>query len=320
MPNSRYSRDDLHALIPTYDVRRMRASRQEYANRKASKEPTFFRDAEHLAEYVKLNEPCVHNVTDAAQLAVMEQLRREAGASRPFGREVPTDVFVFWPGEPQSRAITKIGGLPYWPACRPWPHTTEGDTLGFIAQVSFSESSDIVGPLPGDLLLIFGRIEMFIEDIRLDDPEFYWRSWNEPDQFHFEWVRFSDTPLVTACEHPLNSRALYPYWAQCWRTVDYPDANGAFSSYNCEDELRIIHGTKIGGVPPWIQGDPALPGRFLFCLYSFSSFHDYFDHAPPLWRLNRKYGDPADLTFDDLGAMFVKIDNDGICHATVQSH
>lgn len=315
-----YSRDELQQLMSTYDIHRMRTATQEYAHRKAAEDPGFFRDPDHVAEYVKLNEPGGDVVTDAAQLAILEQLRREAAASTSLRTEVPTDVFVFWPGETESRAATKIGGLPYWPACRPWPHTGDGHILGFIAQVSFVDSIDIVAPLPGDLLLVFGRIEMFIDDLRLDDPKYYWRDWNEPDQFHFEWVNIGTLPLIRTCEHPLNSRALYPYWAQRWRTGDFQDSTDVFNQYKREDRLQVVHGTKIGGIPPWIQGDPNLPGRFLCCLWSLSPFYDFLDRAPPLWRVDRKYGDPGDLTFDDGGAMFITIDGDGNCHTRVQSH
>lgn len=69
---------------------------------------------------------------------IYDPLRRELGGediSSPFdlysvealrdryqlriGSPCPTDIFVWAEGEPTRREVTKVGGLPYWPASEP---------------------------------------------------------------------------------------------------------------------------------------------------------------------------------------------------------
>ena len=58
-------------------------------------------------------------ITSSFDLYSVETLRDRFGLRR--GRELPTDVFVWGQGEPKDRTLTKVGGLPYWPAETPWP-------------------------------------------------------------------------------------------------------------------------------------------------------------------------------------------------------
>lgn len=91
-------------------------------------------------------------------ICLAELLRREVGVySSPATLDpVESDVFVLGYGEGPGRCITKIGGLPYMRKDCPWPISKEtGRPLSFICQFRFSESVDIVGELPGDVLLVF---------------------------------------------------------------------------------------------------------------------------------------------------------------------
>ena len=60
------------------------------------------------------------------------------------------------PGAPEC-SVTKVAGLPYRAAGLPWPLTDDGRPMTFLAQFCFEESRDLVGKLPGDVLLIFAE-------------------------------------------------------------------------------------------------------------------------------------------------------------------
>lgn len=54
------------------------------------------------------------HVTSPFHLFAVETLRDQHHLR--VGPAIPTDVFVWAIGEPARREVTKIGGLPYWPA------------------------------------------------------------------------------------------------------------------------------------------------------------------------------------------------------------
>ena len=68
---------------------------------------------------------------------------------------MPTDIFLLNLGEPEQRAVTKVGGLPYRAAGKPWPIAQSGAPMTFLTQFCFVDSRDLVPPLPGDMLLVF---------------------------------------------------------------------------------------------------------------------------------------------------------------------
>src|SRR5262249_39609366 len=107
-----------------------------------------------------------------------------------IGTPVPSDVFVFCKGEPTKPDITKVGGIPYWIDDRKWPKDRQGRSLGFLAQFNFLDSTDLVGPLPGDVLLLF---------VSVDEKSY-------PDKIHFEWLPALH-PSVAVTE---PERILYP--------------------------------------------------------------------------------------------------------------
>ncbi len=124
----------------------------------------------------------------------LERLRERLHAAFDLGTPVPTDIFVFALGEAPDLSVTKFGGIPYRPADLPWPRkdlqtgttlvasteelmgiarkrdkdlpatplelqeyiSEEFPPLRFLAQFNFVDSLDLVGPLPGDVLLLFG--------------------------------------------------------------------------------------------------------------------------------------------------------------------
>ena len=84
-------------------------------------------------------------------------------------------------GEPTDRHVTKIGGLPYRPAKMPWPTGQDGTPMSFLAQINFANSKDLVGELPGDVLLVFTPdSDGFIESLSFEwqplAPNVFWAN------------------------------------------------------------------------------------------------------------------------------------------------
>ena len=97
--------------------------------------------------------PAGEIITSPYHIAVVEQLRGELLRDLPAPDSLPVDVFISAQGEPANRATTKMGGLPYWPAREDWPVNEYDSFLTFVGQLCFSDSQDILPPLPGDILL-----------------------------------------------------------------------------------------------------------------------------------------------------------------------
>jgi hypothetical protein len=198
---------------------------------------------EIFPDYPYLNDLGDVDVTSPFHLVVNEYLREQNPVSQQKEPN-PVDLFVWAYGEPSQREVTKIGGLPYFPASRPWPQSVEGEPLEFMAQICFKDSFDICGVLPGDVLLIFAKPNgtIFYDSVFTDDSSV----------FHFEWVSMGDFPLVLPTHLPPSRLNILPCYGAIYRTIE------------------PIAGTKIGGVPSWIQEEVSVPGRFLFQLHSIA--------------------------------------------------
>ena len=95
-------------------------------------------------------------ITSPCHLCNNHRLRPLLADQVDWGPAVPVDIFVMADGEPPDPCSTKIGGLPYRPTGKPWPTTANGAPLRFLAQFCFEYSKDLTGPLPDDVLLVFG--------------------------------------------------------------------------------------------------------------------------------------------------------------------
>src|SRR5262249_34190722 len=135
---------------------------------------------------------------------------------------------------------TKVGGLPYWPADRPWPKNSAGLPYRFLAQLNFADSQDLLPELPGQVLLLL-----------VEDGE----DWlYEPDRIHFEWLPLGLMPVASfECSWMVNPGRTF--FGAINRSADYPEASerAARSEVQMHYNLPIINGTKIGGLPHPIQ-------------------------------------------------------------------
>ncbi len=255
-----------------------------------------------------------HIVASPFHLYSVETLRDNHGLRTPS--EVPVDVFVFAEGEPEKRYVTKVGGLPYWPADRPWPSNEDGNPFWFLAQLNFSDSLDLLPDLPGHLLTI------------LTEDEDGW-LWDDQKTVHFEWQTVENQDLITSEQFPKfdHEYEFLDCHGVIYRTADYPESAETANelevgqSYN----LAALNATKIGGVPNFTQGDLGIPGTFLAQLASLQPESD----VPFPW-VNRK--DSYDLSFGkggiygnqqligDMGSLYLFLQDDASIRCTTQCY
>lgn len=177
-------------------------------------------------------------ITSPCHLCKNEWLRRGMQDQYDWGKAVPSDLFVMAEGEPENRFATKIGGLPYRLASTPWPISKSGKPLIFLAQFNFSDSTDIVGKQPGDVLLIFANND---------------EGWFQ--EFHFEWQRITDRPELVAAIPDVKDPIAPVYGYRC-RVNNFPDArrkNNQADYPRCngkdvwsDHKLLQYQGTQIG--------------------------------------------------------------------------
>jgi hypothetical protein len=192
-----------------------------------------------------------------------EQLRAAASKRCDLGPSVPCDVFVLSLGEPEDRSVTKIGGLPYRPAGKPWPISAEtGEPLIFFAQFNFTKSRDLFPNLPGDILLAF------FADFAGQPYDWF------PGPPQFEWYSLRIQDLVSPQDVPTPRIRTPLLYGTPYRTRDFlnPMARDAMvkvlkdqfqSRLEDEDARYFAHwawvwnNLKVGGVPAWTDHDLA---------------------------------------------------------------
>lgn len=258
-------------------------------------------------------------ITGPNDLCRNEHLRQEMSDQMDWGPGVPMDVFVMADGEPGDRYVTKIGGLPYRPSSAPWPRTRRGDALTFLGQICFADSKDLVGELPGEVLLVFCRSQEEIDD-----------------SLQFEWQPFGLTGLVTVAEIPQLPWTISPCYGNLCRVMSYPEAKRrpALDSQKyltcrgievwSEFFLREYHATQIGTAPFYIQGDPCLPGRPLCTLSSVQpdqhSPHPWVNRAEPICPEGEHRWNDDYLMIADVGCIYISITDQGKLHYAVDSY
>ncbi len=124
-------------------------------------------------------------------------------------------------GEPPKPWMTKFWGVPYRSRALPWPYFKNGYPIPFRAQLNFTDSKDVVGDLPGDLLLVFchpGDVWAAV---------FEWGSTSIADTISMEEVR----RFSPAIESVFLDFCCY---GERFRSFDlYPDDNTFYSSVTC---------------------------------------------------------------------------------------
>ncbi len=242
---------------------------------------------------------------------------------------VPTDVFLFSVGEPLDRTATKVGGLPYRPASKPWPTGDDRRPFTFLAQFNFTESLDLVNELPGDILLVFVRERLL--------------SWpGDLEQMQFEWYRLETEPQLCDYAPPPDWKFAIAY-GERFRTIDYidPAAAAVFievletidvnlpSRLEFADSLCRIEGMKIGGSPFWMPSiatnnidlETAFPGTFLCSLSGIEPNwevpYPWLNHPEPI-SFDEACLPEMKLLFGDGGSINFSIDDNQQIHWILQ--
>ncbi|GJM27166.1 MAG: hypothetical protein DHS20C16_35810 [Phycisphaerae bacterium] len=167
---------------------------------------------------------------------------------------VPCDIFNFSHGETTDRTMSKLGGLPYWPAARPWPKNWRGKPLPFLGQINFRDSKDIVGELPGEILAMFVNAHNHVTSF---------------------WLNPTDEPLIAQDDIPPNQRLFGPRYGVIHRTYDIPGKSLAEEVGVNSNVESFLFDLKLGG-RPWGHADSD-SGRapFLFQMKSPSEYEEF---------------------------------------------
>jgi hypothetical protein len=193
-----------------------------------------------------------------------------------------------WPAPPAD--VREASGWPELP-------------LTFLAQFWFGDSREMVGALPGDVLLVFAK----------DIP-----SLGEPDAYHFEW-RDSGLADLTRPEQ-VPSRAWpspvchgYAHRTFDYDLADFPEIDEFVYGGVKRAEVAIWGGTKIGGISNVPEESPR--GRFLCQLASicpaFDRPYPWINVAEPQ-RLDRESRrDMPKLDLWDAGFIAFFLEDDG---------
>ena len=194
--------------------------------------------------------------------------------------------------------------------------------MGFVCQINFQDSFDLVGPdLPGDLLLIFAQVASYRDghsSISLDEYDH--------STFEFRWMKAGRVrqPITHL---PQTGLDLWPLHGIIHRTFDVSESDyHALECRGCLDMNNPLYqqsfppaiwkATKISGLPYWEQGvdlgmTPKL-ASFLCQMRSDDSSvgepDPYVGHCGPM------VGNPFDLTrhqlrIGDLGSVYLFVDN-----------
>jgi hypothetical protein len=176
---------------------------------------------------------CGEQITSPFDLYSVERLRDEWKLRREpnFG----TDVFVMGKGPPKDLRLTHISGIPYWSKTRPWPVSSEGTPLQFLAQFCFADSKDLVWKLPGEILQLF---------VPQDTSNWF----ADTKSIHFEWSQLESVPVITKLPDEVPPYCDSEWYGVIHRTRDYPEAVELSEKLDLDSasELPIMNGTKIG--------------------------------------------------------------------------
>jgi hypothetical protein len=308
-----HSRLDLAHWKSVFPLDTLRRMATEYALRPASRQRAQTIEPKDVLRHIEMLSPTGTSIFSPTSIAEVEQLRTEALSGNVLEPRLPTDLFIFAEGEPDDQRATKVGGRPYWPTEREWPKCGNGQDAAFIAQLNFSDSADVVSGLPGNLLVVTAI------DIDL-----------EPASFAFHWfdTNHSNVALGPGPTKPLFE--VYACFGHIHRTWDYPDGEEAFHRYRSYEQIAVLEGTKIGGVPRWIQGDETPPNSRFICSIGSSepryarewhpSIYPFLNRHEPIESFGEDALSPEPLMIGDAGSIYIFLDEEGTTHGVIQCY
>jgi hypothetical protein len=252
-------------------------------------------------------------IASPGNLCINEQLRDCLSDQYDWGPAEPVDIFVMAEGEPSERHVTKIGGVPYRPAGLAWPTGLDGKNAVFLAQFCFADSHDIVGDLPGKVLLVFGLLP----------PEGYQYC----EEVLFEWYPLELKELIRPSDVPSQPWKFEPCFGYRYRGKSFPRGKriGDVNEYPrcngfkvCSRRLLLQYeATQIGRAPFFIQQEAQnLPGRPLCTIGCPQPAADvpypFVNDPTPIPLMS--YPHDKWLMMGDTGCLYISIDDDGALH------
>ncbi|MHB9132068.1 MAG: DUF1963 domain-containing protein [Armatimonadota bacterium] len=195
----------------------------------------------------------------------------------------PTKIMKLLPGDPGQVPVTKIGGVPWWPASTERPKCPQGHLMSFVAQIRLDDTPGLAIDSP--ILLSFHYCNECAYEGNMSfgysyrDAEIYGAPiFNEGYSIDFfTQVDGIDTDskgivaeeMVDAATVVLHPRIDYPSLrdiidipglVELCPEWDDPTVNGPVY-IDIEDEESVdpkkpyytYHGCKIGGWPAWVQ-------------------------------------------------------------------
>jgi hypothetical protein len=320
---------DLERWVEEFPLARLRDEARDFVAARAAARPDEYTTPDTFEQHVSMMSPEGAIVVGPHDIAVIEQLRREG-----FGKDAPangvaTDVFAWGKGEPPTPYLTKIGGIPFRDRNKPWPRERDGRTRMFLAQLSFVDSRERFSkPLAGDVLLIFSddatASGVITEWSRADEPsplrptdvpaEFLRPSRGADFKPHPAW---GDRPLPKSWTEPLV--VLHGF---LHRGFDYPGSEVHLQAYRRPHNIALFEGTKIGGVPHFVQDAEGAAEDFLGAFGSTSiarerRFPLVNEERPHTWAESMSENQ---LMFGDMGSLYLFREALDIVRATMQSY
>jgi hypothetical protein len=312
-----HERVDIERWKAMFPLSGLREEARRFVLRRQAEQPEAYHNDEAIRDHIQLMSPGGERITSPHDLAVVELLREEAfnatGLCAESQERVPIDVFVFAKGEPERREVTKVGGAPYWPADRGWPSGSTGSPLQFAFQICFADSRDLFSNLTGDVLVAFVDTECLWADHSRETPQ---------SSLQFHWLPLGVDRLIDPAIVPTGDLACDPCYGAIHRTWDYPKIEEPFQHLNSPWYLPVIEGTKIGGVPRWIQYEPERWGRHLCVSGSIepamSQPYPWLNDAAPISDF-QEYPDNT-LGWDDAGSLYMCLTPDGSVRWEMQGY
>jgi uncharacterized protein YwqG len=237
--------------------------------------------------------------TDSPASVVLRKALRErvqATHAGAFAHLAPCDQMLLARGTALQPYHTCVNGLPYRPKEEPWPKDDSGHPMAFLAQVCFTDSRDIVGNTPGDVMLLFvethaGRLIHKTGRRRLHltaNKETLLIEWQKADINAKDLMSIDDCPS-DGIVFPKCYGVRHRDWeasddqANVQAISDTLDAN-IFAENDFRRKLqmrKICHSSrfKIGGVPFWYY-DTQVPADNCF-LGSFAGVNPIWDMPFP---------------------------------------
>lgn len=308
---------DLERWIREFPLTRLGDEARAFVTKRASELPEAYPTPADIEKHIRLMSPRGEIVVGPHDIAVVEQIRREAFATDAPRNGLATDVFAWARGEPPAPHLTKIGGLPFRSRNERWPRTRDGRTTLFLAQLSFVDSRERFSKrLPGDLLLLFadaGSIredDLVVEWVRADEPNAL-RTTDVPAEWLRPALRPEDaTPPPHWGNKPLPRSMTDPLavvHGVIHRTYDYPHSEQRFGGFRSPECLAVIEGTKIGGIPRFVQGASRDADGFLGAIGSVAPRADrrfpWVNVEEPVTQ-SEAFGEHH-LGFGDMGSLYL---------------